>query len=123
MSQKNKKLNESKGELEEIGEAIHLASQVDEANRLQDADLQRFEELLGELRLQEQLKFQGNIRRETARFIKENSKVKSPQESVEKLMQVALKHEEQSQIHMIGQRALDAAAISLVLQNVKIADK
>lgn len=121
--QKKKLLDESINQLEEIGEAIHLASQATQEQKLEDADLKRFEELLAEYRLQEQLKFQSSIKRNANQFFKENRKLKSPQDTVDKLLQAALKNEEQCQIHMIGQQALDAACMSLALQNARSVDK
>lgn len=103
--------------LEDIGEAIQLASQADLAVLKEDDNLKKFEDLFRQLQIQKRLMLEGDVRRRKIAHLQENENIKSSQEFAEKILQATVKNEESLQIHLVCQKAVEVCQFSLALQS------
>lgn len=112
-----KKMDKS---FENLGEAISLASQAELDDVKENNALKTFEELAQKLELQQRLILEGEIQKRKRANIKLNEDISSAEELVEKTHQATIKSEENMQIHMVCQKAIEASQFSLALQTAEI---
>ncbi|KAK4037545.1 uncharacterized protein LOC123475235 [Daphnia magna] len=108
--------------IDKIGEAIHLAAQEDLDSMKDDSDVKKFEELIQKLELQRRLVLEGEVRKRKLANFKLNENVNSPQELVEKTQLATVKSEENMQLYMICQKAVETSQFSLTLQSAETRD-
>ena len=112
-------MNES---IDNLRESIRLASQADSDAVKEDENLKTFEELLRQLEIQQRLILEGVVQKRKIKNLEEIRNVDDPQELMDKLKQASVKGEENMQIHMICQRALETSQFSLALQSAEFDD-
>lgn len=109
--------------LEELEEAVQLATQADLAAVKEDDELRNFEELFNQLQLQKRLLLEADVRKRKNNLLKENADFKDPQELVGKIQQATVKNEENLQIHLVCQKALEVCQYSLALESAESVDQ
>lgn len=112
-------MSEADKRLEEVGEAIYLASQADAAAKKDDDNLTHFEELFRQMHLHHRLQLQSEVHLRRPAHLEALESVDNPQDVVDKMLQATLKSEENSQIHTVCQKAIDVCQLSLILQSSK----
>lgn len=112
-------MDKSGEKFEDIEEAIQLASQEDLVAIKEDENLSRFEELISHLELQQRLMLEADVRREKITILKENENINDPQEITKKFLEAAVKSEEDLQINMLCQKAIETCQYSLAIQSAE----
>ncbi|KZS05674.1 Uncharacterized protein APZ42_031087 [Daphnia magna] len=102
--------------IDKIGEAIHLATQEDLDSMEDHSDLKKFEELIQKLELQRRLVLEDEVRKRKLGNFKLNENVNSPRELVEETQLATVTSEENMQLYMICQKAVETSQFSLTLQ-------
>lgn len=111
-------MDKSAGKLDDIGEDVQLASQADIAVLKEDDNVRKIDELLRQLQIQQRLLLEGEVRMRKFEHLKDTEKAQNPNELVDKFLQATVKNEENLQIHMVCQKALETCQYSLALQSV-----
>ncbi|KAI9552244.1 hypothetical protein GHT06_022606 [Daphnia sinensis] len=108
--------------IDEIGKAIQLATQEDLDSMEEDSNLRKFEELVKKHELQRRLVLEGEVRKRKLANLKLNENVDNPQELVGKTQLATIKSEENLQLYMICQKAIETSQFSLTLQSAEAHD-
>lgn len=112
-------MDKSQEKIEDIEEAIHLASQADLAAAKEDESLWKLDELLNQLQLQKRLMLEADLRRRKNVRLQENDHIKDPEEVSQKMLEATVKNEENLQIHMVCQKAIETCQYSLALESAE----
>lgn len=110
-------MDTSRVSLQDLSEAIQLASQVDAAATNQDEADKQFEDLLSQLKLTNRLILEADAqKRKSAHYLKDKQQIGNPTELVEKTVHETLKSDENLQIHTVCQTGLDVCEYSNALR-------
>ncbi|XP_057377961.1 uncharacterized protein LOC130699921 [Daphnia carinata] len=108
--------------IDKIRKALRLATQKDLDSIEENYDRKKFEELVQKLEWQRRLVLEGEVRKRKLANLKLNENVKNPEELVEKTQLAIIKSEENMQLYMICQKAIETAQFSLILQSAEVHD-